>query len=203
MNQPRTALGAPAPSRRSAAAPTSRRGVRAVAGAGAVVLALVVGACSPAEPGAAAVLGDERITTAQVSEAVRGIQQGNPDIAQSQGLEQTVLFYLVVAPYLLPRAEQAGAGVSDAEAAAQLPKATDPDPQALRVLRTFLSLQKLQQARQTPVLRQVQQQIRSAGVRINPRFGRLDTTALEIVARQPNWLVRAPASASPTAPATP
>jgi hypothetical protein len=197
---------------RWAARPTSARGVRATAtaGVGAValplVLSLALGACSPAEPGAAAVVGDQRITTAQVNQAVRGIRQGNPEIAQGQGLDQTVLFYLLVAPYLLPRAEQVGAGVSDTEAAAQLPKATDPDPQSLRVLRTFLSLQKLQQGGQTAVLQQVQQQIRGAKARINPRFGQLDTTRLEIVERRPNWLVPAPsatASGQPTAPTTP
>jgi hypothetical protein len=182
--------------------PTRR--VRVAAAAGVAALALV--ACSPQEPGAAALLGDQRITTAQVDEAVRGIRRGNPDIAQGEGLERTVLFYLVVAPYLLPRAEQAGAGVSETEAAAQLPRATDPDPQALRVLRTFLSLQKLQQAGQSAVLQQVQQQIRAARVRISPRFGRLDTTQLEIVDRQPNWLVRTPSTpptGQPTAPSTP
>jgi hypothetical protein len=194
--------------RRQAIRTTSARGVRAAAaaGVGAMALSVVLGACSPAEPGAAAVLGNERITTAQVNEAVEGIKKGNPDIAQSEGLDQTVLFYLMVAPYLLPRAEQVGAGVSDTEAAGQLPKATDPNPESLRVLRTFLALQKLQQGGQTAVLQQVQQQIRTAKARINPRFGRLDLGRLEIVQRQPNWLVArpsTPASGEPTAPTTP
>jgi hypothetical protein len=179
---------------------TPRRN-RAGAVAAVAAVALALGACSPREAGAAAVYGDERITTDQVTQAVQGIKQGNPEIAQTPGLEQTVLFYLLVAPFLLPAAERAGAGVSDSEAASQLlPKATNPDPQALRVLRTFLALQKLQQGGATPVLQQVQRQIQTAGVRVNPRFGRLDTSRLEIVQRQPNWLVRTPA---PTATETP
>jgi hypothetical protein len=180
-------------------------GLRAAAVAGVAALALT--ACSPDEPGAAAIVAGQRITTDQVSEAVSGIRRGNPDIAQAEGLDQTVLFYLVVAPFLLPRAEQAGAGVSQSEVVSQLlPRATtDPDPQSVRVLQTFLSLQKLQQAGATPVLEQVQRQIRSAKIRVNPRFGRLDTTQLQIVARQPNWLVpTAPTpAAGETAPATP
>jgi hypothetical protein len=180
-------------------------GLRAAAVAG--VAALALAACSPDEPGAAAIVAGQRITTDQVSEAVSGIRRGNPDIAQAEGLEQTVLFYLVVAPFLLPRAQQAGAGVSQSEVVTQLlPRATtDPDPQSVRVLQTFLSLQKLQQAGATPVLEQVQRQIRSAKIRVNPRFGRLDTTQLQIVARQPNWLVpTAPTpAAGETAPAAP
>ena len=180
---------------------TPRR-TRAGAVAAVAAVALALTACSPREAGAAAVYGDERITTDQVTQAVQGIKQGNPEIAQSPGLEQTVLFYLLVAPFLLPAAERAGAGVSDSEAASQLlPRATNPDPQALRVLRTFLALQKLQQGGATPVLQQVQRQIQDAGVRVNPRFGRLDSSRLEIVQRQPNWLVRTPApTASETTP---
>ena len=199
----RIATGTSARPRRT----SSGRGARAGAVAAVAAVALALGACSPREAGAAAVYGDQRITTEQLSDAVQGIRQGNPDIAQSPGLEQTVLFYLVVAPFLLPKAEAAGAGVSDDEAATQLlPKATDPDPQSLRVLRTFLALQKLQQGGGTQVLQQVQQQVQAANVRINPRFGRLDTSQLEIVARQPNWLVRPPATPAagattpPTAP---
>jgi hypothetical protein len=180
---------------------------RAGAVAAVAAVALAVGACSPREAGSAAVYGNQRITTNQVSEAVQGIKQGNPDIAQSPGLEQTVLFYLVVAPFLLPAAERAGAGVSDSEAASQLlPRATEPDPESLRVLRTFLSLQKLQQNGATPVLQQVQRQIQAAKVRVNPRFGRLDTSRLEIVQRHPNWLVSTPSTPAagettpPTAP---
>jgi hypothetical protein len=181
-------------------------GLRAAAVAG--VAALALAACSPDEPGAAALVAGERITTDQVSQAVKGIRQGNPEIAQTEGLDQTVLFYLVVAPFLLPRAEQAGAGVSESEVVTQLlPRAgSDPDPQSVRVLQTFLSLQKLQQAGATPVLEQVQQQIRSAKIRVNPRFGRLDTNQLQIVARQPNWLARTaatPAAGEQTTPATP
>lgn len=199
----RTATGPSARPRRTA----SGRGTRAGAVAAVAAVALALGACSPRETGAAAVYDDQRITTEQLSDAVQGIRQGNPDIAQSPGLEQTVLFYLVVAPFLLPKAEAAGAGVSDDEAATQLlPKATNPDPQSLRVLRTFLALQKLQQGGGTQVLQQVQQEIQASNVRINPRFGRLDSSQLEIVARQPNWLVRtptAPASGATTPPTTP
>jgi hypothetical protein len=184
-------------------------GLRAAAVAGVAALALTgVTACSPDEPGAAALVAGERITTDQVSEAVRGIRQGNPEIAQTENLDQTVLFYLVVAPFLLPRAEEAGAGVSESEVVTQmLPRAgSDPDPQSVRVLQTFLALQKLQQAGATPVLEQVQQQIRTAKIRVNPRFGRLDTQQLQIVERQPNWLVptqSTPAAGEETAPATP
>lgn len=179
------------------------RGVRAAAVAG--VAALALAACAPDEPGAAAIVNGERITTVQVSQAAQGIRRGNPDIAQGQDLDQTVLFYLLVAPFLLPRAQQAGAGVSPSEAAAQLPRTSDPDPQSVRVLQTVLALQKLQQRGAGPVLQQVQQQIRSARIRVNPRFGRLDTTQLQLVPGQPNWLAPSAGSATgqPTTPPGP
>lgn len=187
------------------------RGLRATAVAATLVVAAGVSACSPREAGAAAVLDNRRVSLSQVTQAVQGIKVGNPELAQGEGLDRTVLFFLVLAPYVLSEAQQAGVGASEDEARALLPKAPDPDPNAVRVLRTFLALQKLQQAGKTDALGRIQADLKSSGVRLNPRFGRLDTSTLQIVDRTPNWLVPVQSAATgqpgapgqPTQPSTP
>jgi hypothetical protein len=157
--------------------------------AGAVlVTALAVGACSPRESGAAAVVGDRRITTDQLSGAVAGIKRGNPQLGANQGLDRTVLFFLIISPYVLRAAEAKGVGVSDAQAAKLLVRDIDPDPDAVQVLRTYLALQALQEAKGTAELQQVQQEVAAVKPRLNPRYGRFDTKELTVVSETPNWL---------------
>ena len=171
-----------------------RRGpFRARSARAAVVLAVVAGvglsACSPAKVGAAAIVGDQRITTAQVNTASDGIRTGNPQLAQGEGLERTVLFYLVIAPWVLPTAAANGQGVSKQEATKLLPDATDPDPDSILVLRTFIALQKMQQAGLSEPLAQVQKDVTAANPKLSPRYGTFDAKSMSIVDAPPNWVV--------------
>ena len=176
---------------------TTRRGTwRRAAGAAsaAAVLAVTLGACSPAQAGAAAVVGDRRITTAQVSDATTGIKQGNPQLAQGEGLDRTVLFFLVISPYVLSQAEANGVGVSEAEAKKLLPKTQDPDEGSVRVLQTYLALQKLQQQNKTEALTQIQKDVTAAKPELSPRFGTCDVKQMAVVDSAPNWIVPTPQS---------
>jgi hypothetical protein len=155
----------------------------------AVVAAVGLSACSPAKVGAAAIIGDKRITTAQVNNASAGIRQGNPQLAQGEGLERTVLFYLVLAPWVLPTAAANGQGVSNQEATKLLPDASTPDPDSVLVLRTFIALQKMQQAGLSEPLAQVQKDVTEAAPRVSPRYGAFDAKTMSIVDAPPNWVV--------------
>ena len=178
----------------TAARPSRRRGLTLAAAA--AVLALGLAACSPAQAGAAAVVGQRRISTAEVSDAVTGIKQGNPQLAAGQGLDRTVLFFLVISPYVLSAAESNGVGVSDDTAKQMLPKTQDPDPGAVRVLRTFVALQRLQQEGKNDALNQIQKDVTAAKPELNPRYGRFDVKQMAVVDAPPNWLVP---SSEPTA----
>ncbi|WP_426565849.1 hypothetical protein ACPPVT_04585 [Angustibacter sp. McL0619] len=155
----------------------------------AVVAAVGLSACSPAKVGAAAIVGDSRITSAQVNNASAGIRQGNPQLAQGEGLERTVLYYLVIAPWVLPTAAANGQGVSNQEATKLLPDAKTPDPDSVLVLRTFIALQKMQQAGLSEPLAQVQKDIAAANPKLSPRYGTFDAKSMSIVDAPPNWVV--------------
>jgi hypothetical protein len=183
-----------------AARPAGRRGLTAAAAAAVMALGLV--ACSPAQAGAAAVIGDRRISTADVSDAVAGIKEGNPQLAQGTGLDRTVLFFLVVAPYVLAEAESGGVAVSADQARQMLPKTQDPDPGAVRVLRTFMALQRLQQEGKNDALTQIQKDVTAAKPELNPRYGTFDVQQMAVVDAPPNWIVpkTEPTASSSTAP---
>lgn len=184
----------------TAARPAVGHGLRAVAAAAVLALALV--ACSPAQAGAAAVIGDRRISAGEVSNAVAGIKAGNPQLAQGNGLDRTVLFFLVISPYVLSSAQSSGVGVSVDQARQMLPKTQDPDPGAVKVLRTFLALQRLQQGGKNDALTQIQKDITAAKPELNPRYGTFDVKQMAVVDAPPNWLVprTAPTASSSPAP---
>ncbi|KQX69348.1 hypothetical protein [Angustibacter sp. Root456] len=170
----------------TAARRAGRRGLKAAAAA--AVAAVALAACTPGQAGAAAIVGDRRISTSEVSQAAQGIKQGNPQLAQGQGLERTVLFFLVISPYVLSAAEQNGVGVSADTAREMLPNVHDADPGAVRVLRTFVALQKLQQAGKNDALTQIQKDVAAAEPELNPRYGTFDVKQMAVVDAPPNWI---------------
>ena len=174
--------------------------LRLVTVAGAVALA--AGACTPGEAGAAAVVGDRRITTEQLQGALKGLRTGNPEFAQVEQLDRLVLFNLIAAPYLIEAADAAGLGVAPSEAQAALPMTPDADPEAVRALQAQIALNKLNQAQKGEALAAVGARLRGAGVRVSPRYGRFDSTTLAVVQGQPNWLVPRAEPAPTDAPST-
>ncbi len=177
---------------------TRRIAVAALAAA----LAAGLSACSPKQTGAAATVGNRVVSVTDLHDAVEAVKSGNPDLAQVQGLDRYLLFDLIAAPYLLDAASTAGMGVSPSEAAAALPKASNPDPQAIRALQAQLAFQNLRQAGDTQSLEQVRHQLEAAGVAVNPRFGSFDPAGVTevnkptIVDQQPNWLATSGATRS-------
>jgi hypothetical protein len=175
---------------------------RIAAAAVAAALAAGLSACSPDQLGAAATVGGRTVSVTDLHDAVEAVKSGNPDLAQVEGLDRYLLFDLIAAPYLLDAASAAGMGVSSAEAAAALPKASNPDAHALLALQTQLAFQNLRQANDTQSLEKVRRQLESAGVKVNPRFGSFDPAGVTevnkatIVDQQPNWLATSSASRS-------
>jgi hypothetical protein len=171
----------------------------AVAGA-AVVAAVALSACTPSQAGAAATIDGRRISASDVTDATTGIKVGNPQLASGPGLDRTVLFYLLLRPYVLDAAQANGVAVSEQEAAGQLSQTTSPDPHAVQVLQTFLALQKLQQLNKPQLLTRLQDELKAAKPSVNPRYGRFDATSMTIVDAGSNWLVPTPTA---TAQGTP
>jgi len=195
FSAPTTALG---PALAGGRRPRSGRARVLAASAVLAVLAVGTTACTH-QAGSAAVIGDQRITTQQVDDAVTGIQQGNPQLSQGDGLSRTVLFYLMIAPWVSSAAESKGVAVSDDEAKAVLSGTRDPDPDAVRVIRTFLALQKLQA--DPNALTQIQKDVVAAHPQVNPRYGHFDGKTMNVDDVTPNWLAAPKATPTQTAPA--
>lgn len=184
-----------------------------VAPALAVVLSLSVSACGTRESGAAAVVGDRRITVAQVQSAYQDIL---PLIGQDQQLDQAqILNLLILEPYLNGAASALGRGVSTTDAQLQVKAAANGEDlifsrSGLAVWQANLANQALQQDRSQQEIERTYQDIgrrlRADGVDINPRYGTaLDYSTFTITPEQPNWIARATpsAGASPGAPQAP
>jgi hypothetical protein len=186
------------PADRSENRVSSRTTRRIAAALAATTLAAALTACSPDQSGAAATVGDRTVSVSDLHSAVEAVKSGNPDLAQVEGLDRYLLFDLIAAPYLLDAASQAGVGVSEAEAAAALPKAHNPDARAVRALQAQLAFQNLRQANNTQALEGIRTQLEQARVEVNPRFGTFDPAGVTevnkptIVDSQQNWLVALP-----------
>lgn len=156
----------------------------------AAVLAVGLSSCSPDEAGSAAVVGDRRISTEQVSTAVAEIKAATGQVASSA----QVLFFLVIAPLARSAAQSNGVGVSEAEARTVLAKVNSPDSATIEAVRTGLILNKL---RDNPtVIEQLRVQVRAVHPKINPRYGAFDPKDAGILPAKPNWMVQPPEPAA-------
>ena len=174
------------------------------------VLALALGGCGQApQAGAAAVVGDRRIPVRDVQDALRDVSAlTGPDGNLTQS---DVLNWLILEPYVVQAATDAGLGISEHDAEVEFTSVRDqvpePSPAGLDVVRTAVALQRLQGGelpadRVQQVFTGVIDDLRSDGVTINPRFGsgyQFDRLAVEKGTE--NWLAQP--SASPTVPTLP
>jgi hypothetical protein len=186
-----------------------RRGLRASALAVVVTLApIVTTACGTAEAGAAAVVGERRITVADLQQATTQVQTFADAQAGGAGTQQveqrSVLTFLVLAPYLVDQAQRAGVGVSPDDAR-QVVRATltQPAPSTVEFFRANLALQRIQglgQERGQAALQEVADQARAAAPEVNPRYGEWvwDGRNDPIAGARQNWIVPSP-SPSPSA----
>ncbi len=179
----------------------------AVAVPAAVVLSVVLSACQAPQAGAAATVGNKRISVAEVQSAYTDIE---PLVGQDQQITQAdILNLLILRPYLLAAAADEGNAVSidaarDDIKAAGSTDTTSLGTPAIDVWQSNLAFAAVQQNRSTAQIQstfhQIGQELKKAGVHINPRYGSgLDYNTFAIKPEQPNWFPTVKASAAPTA----
>jgi hypothetical protein len=161
----------------------------------AVVVALVLGACAQT-PGTAAVVDGRVVTETRFERAHRELDR----IVANPVDPMVVLQSLIYGPFYLDAAERYGAGVSDNEArefARQIAEQSGEDASrlgegALEVLRFSLATDKLQQVPDgDQAFAEVDQRIREADIRINPRYGQRDAETGQIQVVRPEWITQA------------
>lgn len=162
----------------------------------AAILALTLSSCDAAQPGAAATVGDRRITVAQVQHAYQDIV---PIVGADQGITQSqILNLLILEPYLVDAAAGLGRGVSTQDARLDISsagsvKVADLSNAGIDVWRANLANTALQSSRTNAQIQasyeQIGQKLKSAGVHISPRYGAgIDYTDFSILPEKPNWL---------------
>ncbi len=200
--------------------PTSegRRRGAAVALAASLALTPLLGACGT-QAGAAAVVGDRRITVGELQTAtseVRSIVQDPSQVSQ-----QLVLGWLIAHPYVVQVASEQGKGVSRQDAENFFTRSnftaagggTSPSESSVDAVQTAYALSLLTgQESSTPEVAkksvdEVLADLKAAKVTVNPRYGTFDyrwdeqSQTFTLSPRSPNWL--APATPATPAPATP
>lgn len=173
----------------------------------AAAVALPLTGCAGQHAGAAAVVGDRKITVAQVQAAYRDV---NPLVGQDAQFTQTnILNWLILEPYLVKEAAREGLGVSGQQAAEEFTKvegaSRHPSAPAVSVVRAILARGAIVQNKSTEALTALSQtfaqELKADNVQISPRFGSgMDLQTAAILPEQPNWLVRPKASPTPAAP---
>jgi hypothetical protein len=175
----------------------------------ALALSLALSGCETREAGAAATVGDTRISVSEVQNAYADIV---PLVGQDQAITQgDILNLLILRPYLLQAAASAGRGISLDDARQDIKAVGSSDttklsPAGLRVWQANLANAALQRDQPQTQIRatynRIGQQLRSAGVHINPRYGAgIDYANFSITPEQANWLKTPdPAAVAPTAP---
>ena len=169
----------------------------------AALVALAVTGCSSSQWGAAAVVGDRRITVNQVQQATTDIQQVlGPD---AQLTQSQVLYWLVLAPYVLDAAARHGIGVSVDDARHEMQAVKDPSAAGLLAVRSAMAMGKLQGDLEAPEAQKAYEEVRAevdaTKIRVNPRFGVFDPKQFIITPQQPDWLPPTPTASATPAPA--
>jgi hypothetical protein len=173
---------------------------RVVPVVGALVVAGTLAACSGGQPGAAAVVGDRVIPTADVETATREL---NAVFGEGALSSTSVVIALVQAPVVDEVASAAGVAVSEQQARATLVASADSagvaaddfSDAAVTVMQLSLAGQALAEV---PDAEQVQAEIAGSlaaqDLHLNPRFGTVSDEGAFATTTYP-WLVAAAAPA--------
>lgn len=172
-------------------ATSSRLGRRLTGLALVAAATLTASACGTVQAGAAAVVGDRRISVADLQQATTDIdayaksQDPNSTVSQAK-----VLLFMILEPDLVRTATQAGVAVTDDAARQELNKSgvAKPSPGAVQAMRGLAALNGLKQANEPEALNAFVTKLRSERIEVNPRYGTFDPKALDIVAVSPDWL---------------
>jgi hypothetical protein len=193
---------------------STRSGGGAVVLAASLALAPLLSACSNTQAGAAAVVGDRRITVSDLQTATSEVSTivGDP----SQVNQQLVLGWLIAHPYVVQVATEQGHGVSPQDALGYFTRAkftnaqggTKPSEASIEAVQSAVALSLLTgQQTATPesakkATDEVLADLKAAHVKVNPRYGTFDykwdeqTQSFTLSPRSPDWL-------QPTQPAQP
>jgi hypothetical protein len=171
----------------------TRQGIRvrgrvaAVAMAAALPLVPLLSACGATQAGAAAVVGDRRITVDEVQTATEQLKTLVQDPAQIT--QQLVLGWLIANPYAVQVAGEQGKGVSRSDALTFFRQAhftnssggTTPSQAAISAVQTVYALQVLTGQNSDPqtakkAVDEILADLKAAKVRVSPRYGTFDYT---------------------------
>jgi hypothetical protein len=165
-----------------------------VAVIGAVALAGTLAACSGGQPGAAAVVGDRVVRTADVDTAMSELSGLLPNVAPS-----AVLTVLMIEPIMAEHSSEAGLGVTDqqaedflAEQAASQEVTIDSDLSApsITVGRYLMEITALQQTADGATVQQaISDEYAAQDISVNPRFGTVDANGAIGATAYP-WIVQ-------------
>jgi hypothetical protein len=175
----------------------TRGRVAAVALAAALSGTPLLAGCGANQAGAAAVVGDRRISVDDVQTATAQIRhlQGAENVSQQQ-----VLLLLIAEPYAVQAASTASVAVSEDDARVALKGAVDdPRQSTVDLMRANLALSGLNQRQngQAEIAR-VLQQVTAASPRVNPRYGRFDPQQKSIVPVTSSWISPSPSPGAST-----
>ena len=196
---------------------TGRRRGAAVVLAASLALTPLLGACGT-QAGAAAVVGDRRITVDELQTATSEVRSIVQD--PSQVTQQLVLGWLIAHPYVVQVASEQGKGVSRQDAQTFFTRSnfktqdggTTPSDSAVDAVQTAYALSLLTGQDSSPEVAkrsvdEVLADLKAAKVTVNPRYGTFDykwdeqTATFTLSPRSPNWLKPAnPAPAASPAP---
>ncbi len=177
-----------------------------------LISALLLAGCGSAEAGAAAVVGDRRISVASVQSGYQGmVALTGPDYGWTQSL---ILNYMMLEPYLAQAASNLGRGVSTHDAELQFngsAASTSPPPRAaVQVMHALQSNAALRDGRSEDEInatyKGISDQLKAAGVHVNPRYGAgidysvSSDTMLTILPERQDWITSSTPAPSATAP---
>jgi hypothetical protein len=183
--------------------------------AASLALTPLLGACGT-QAGAAAVVGDRRITVGELQTATSEVRSIVQD--PSQVNQQLVLGWLIAHPYVVQVASEQGKGVSRQDAESFFTRSnfttaaggTTPSESSVDAVQTAYALSLLTGQDSTPEVAkksvdEVLADLKAARVTVNPRYGTFDyrwdeqSQTFTLSPRSPNWL--APAGPPPATPA--
>jgi hypothetical protein len=188
--------------------------------AAALALTPLLGACGTTQAGAAAVVGDRRITIDDVQTATEQLKGLVTDPAQIT--QQLVLGWLIANPYSVQVAGEQGRGVSRSDALNFFQQAhftnssggATPSEAAVTAVQTAYALQLLTGQGSDPqvakkAVDEILADLKAAKVTVNPRYGKFDytwddqTQSFTLSPRNDAWIAPAPGASQPAAQPSP
>jgi len=179
--------------------------------AGIAAALVVLGGCSPDEPGTAAVVDGREISVEDLQDVTAELQV----MAGAGGgyvPESTVLALTIAEPAVDRSVSEIGVETTEDQVTTMLSQSSEDgprtySPQARNVIKAVVSLQKLMQPdavgitqeQASQAAQKIVDELKKADVKINPRYGTFDPSQVVINPLELNWMEKTPTpSVSPT-----